>query len=180
MSYLLSLFVASATLTNQPALSSTLSAMPTKAQIKEARHQKIVVDISKRRLYFVEYGMLVKKYRVGVGKPKTPTPLGEGFIRSKGRMVFRYVKGPNKGKMIKWVTVKTSSGARVIKVPYSKIRGLGIIIPGYNPYQFYIHSTSDETTVDQEISRGCVRMRIPDMLELFPLIKVGAKIVIQP
>lgn len=166
----------SATLTSQPALSPT---MPTESEIESAKHQKIVVDLSERKLYFFEHDKLIKKYQVGIGKPKTPTPIGEGYIRSKGRMVFRYDKGPNKGKIIRWVTVKDKSGARVVKVPYSKIRGFGIVIPGHNPFQYYIHSTTDENAVDQEISKGCVRMKIKDMLELFPLIQVGAKIIIQ-
>lgn len=189
MPHILSIILASTALAIQPALSPTISTesawrpgstIPTESEIQSAKHQKIIVDLSERQLYFFEYDKLIKKYRVGIGKKSTPTPQGEGFIRSKGRMLFIYYKGPNKGKMIRWTTIKTKSGTRVIKIPYSKIRGLGISIPGYNPFQFYVHSTSDETTVDQEISRGCVRMRIPDMLELFPLIKVGARIIVQP
>jgi lipoprotein-anchoring transpeptidase ErfK/SrfK len=177
MPTLLAATALSATLTSQPALSPTL---PTESEIAAAKHQKIVVDLSERKLYFFEHDQLVKKYRVGIGKPKTPTPIGEGYIRSKGRMIFRYTKGPNKGKIIRWVTIKDKSGAKVVKVPYNKIRGFGIVIPGYNPFQYYLHSTSDESTVDKEISKGCIRMRIEDMLELFPRLQVGAKIIIKP
>jgi len=167
----------SATLLIQPDLSPT---MPTDSEIAAARHQKIVVDLSEKKLYFFEHDKLIKKYPVGVGKPKTPTPIGEGYIRSKGKMVFRYDRGPNKGKIIRWAAIRNKSGVRVVRIPYGKIRGLGLFLPNYDPFQYYIHSTTDENTVDQKISKGCVRMAIPDMLELFPLVQVGARVIIKP
>ena len=40
----------------------------------------------------------------------------------------------------------------------------------------YIHGTPDSTPLGQPGSRGCVRIRNADMLELFDLIQVGAEV----
>ena len=56
--------------------------------------------------------------------------------------------------------------------------------PGYNRLgscdtmrrYIYIHGTPDETPLGKLGSRGCVRMRNADMLELFDLIQVGAEV----
>jgi L,D-transpeptidase YbiS len=44
----------------------------------------------------------------------------------------------------------------------------------------YIHGTPDETLMGLPGSRGCIRMRNHDIIELFDAIPVGAKIIIQP
>ena len=56
--------------------------------------------------------------------------------------------------------------------------------PGYNRLgscdtmrrYIYIHGTPDSTPLGQPGSKGCVRMRNADMLELFDLIQVGAEV----
>ena len=42
----------------------------------------------------------------------------------------------------------------------------------------YIHGTPDITTIDKPGSRGCVRMRNEDIIELFSRVKVGTPVVI--
>lgn len=137
----------------------------------------LIVEIKNKSLKLFINEKLVKQYQIATGKPEKPTPVGEGFLRSKGRMIFRYDKGPDKGKIKKYSLL---SDGRLIKIPYSKMLGFGIVIPGYNPNQYYIHSTTEEDTIGQNASKGCVRMRIKDMLEFFKLVEVGDKIIIKP
>ena len=42
----------------------------------------------------------------------------------------------------------------------------------------YIHGSPDDVNMGQPGSRGCVRMRNPDIIELFELIDVGTKVTI--
>jgi len=138
----------------------------------------ITVDMEKRVLKFFENGELKKEFPVRIGKAETPTPIGEGHIYIKReQMVFRYVYGPRKGKIIRWS--KLSDG-KLIEMPYKDMRGLGFTIPGCDPYKYHIHSTTEEDTIGQACSHGCVGMKIEDMLELYPLVEVGTKIIIEP
>lgn len=173
MIHLLNAIFMSATLITQPALSPT---MPTESQIQSERYKKIVVILQTKTLELFEKDQLIKKYAVGIGKPKTPSPVGEGFIRSKGQMVFIHDKGPSKGKIILWSLLKNG---KWVRIDYKKMLGFGIIIPGYDPFEYYIHSTTDPETVGEESSKGCIRMRISDMLELYPRVDVGTRIIIK-
>jgi L,D-transpeptidase YbiS len=42
----------------------------------------------------------------------------------------------------------------------------------------YIHGCPDDARIDIPLSRGCVRMRNKDLLELFDLVEVGTKMLI--
>ncbi len=155
-------------------ISATLLLDP---QFRPPNNQLIVVDLSRRTLRLYYGDRLIKGYRVAIGKPETPTPVGKGYIRSKGRIIFKYESGPRKGQIRKWSLLRNG---KWVRIPYSKMFGLGITVPGYNPYQFYIHSTTEDYTMGQAASSGCVRMRIKDMLELYPLVELGARIIIKP
>lgn len=43
----------------------------------------------------------------------------------------------------------------------------------------YIHGTSDEAQIGTPLSKGCIRMRNQDIIELFDTVPVGARILIQ-
>lgn len=44
---------------------------------------KIVIALGERRLYLFNEGQVVRSYPVAIGKPSTPTPIGEYYIRHK-------------------------------------------------------------------------------------------------
>ncbi len=147
------------------------------SSFKPPNNNLILVEIEKKTLkYFID-GKLTKEYPVATGTPETPTPVGSGYIRSKGKMAFKYQSGPNKGKLKRYSRL---SDGQLVKIPYSKMFGFGIAIPGYSPYQFYIHSTTEEDTIGKAASHGCVRMKIKDMLEFYPLVEAGTRIIIKP
>lgn len=165
---LLLLFIPSLISTDTP---QAHSAVPAKEQIQINEQKKIVVDLSDKTLKFFDREKLIKEYVIGYGKPETPSPVGKGYLRSKGRMVFT-----KKGKIIQWSALKNGE---TVKIDYTKMLGFGIAMPGYDPLVYYIHSTTDPETVGEASSRGCIRMKIPDMLELYPLVEVGARIIIE-
>lgn len=156
-------------LTINPNSSATL---PSESEIAATRNKLVIVNLRERTLKFIDSGKLIKQYRIGIGKPKTPTPVGKGYIRSKGQMVFYQ----DNGKVLRYTRLENG---KWIKIPYRKMLGFGISIPGYDPFQYYIHSTVNDAAVDAAISKGCVRMKIPDMLEFYPMVDVGTRIIIK-
>ncbi|MEK7574567.1 MAG: L,D-transpeptidase [Patescibacteria group bacterium] len=138
----------------------------------------IIVEIENRKLKFYENGEIKKEFSVRVGKKETPTPVGEGYIFEKReRAIFRYHDPPNKGKIIRWSQL--SNGQNVL-IDYGKIKALGFRINNCDSDKYSIHSVTDPETIGKAISGGCVGINIEDMLELFPLVELGTKIVIKP
>ena len=51
-------------------------------------------------------------------------------------------------------------------------------VDSYKRY-IYIHGTPDDVAMDKPGSRGCIRMRNADVIELFEQVSVGTSVVIQ-
>lgn len=139
--------------------------------------EKIIkVDLNKKILELYKNGKLIKKFSIRVGKKRTPTPKGNGYVYIKRkRPIFRYQDPPHKGKIIR---MSQLSNGKTIKVPHEKMRALGFRIKGSDTYKFSIHSTTHADTIGKSISNGCIGLNIEDMLELYPLVEVGTKIII--
>lgn len=45
--------------------------------------RRIVISLAERRLYLFDNGKIIRSYPVAVGKPETPTPVGDFEIRHK-------------------------------------------------------------------------------------------------
>ena len=69
----------------------------------------------------------------------------------------------------------------------TRILWLGGLEPGFNRYggvdtawrYVYIHGSPDRGVTGSPASHGCVRMKSPDMLELFDLARAGMRVLIQ-
>jgi lipoprotein-anchoring transpeptidase ErfK/SrfK len=115
--------------------------------------RRIVVSIPDRKLALVVDGRLAKVYRVAVGAPESPSPIGELRILSLIANPAYYYPG--------------------IVVPPGKSnplgpRWIGLSEPGYG-----IHGTNQPRSVGHRASHGCIRMRNRDVVELFARVRVG-------
>jgi len=134
----------------------------------------IILDLANTTLYFYQNGNPIYEFPVGVGKLSTPTPRGVGRIYEKREEItFRYGSGPRRGKKIRWSRL---SDGEVIRMPYNDMRALAIDINGKRNVS--IHSTTEDDSIGKKISKGCIRIKIPDLLILFPLVKKGTSIII--
>ena len=116
-----------------------------------AIHQHIVVDLSSRVLRYYRDGKLVDHFRVGVGRPETPTAVGTFYV---------------------WAQVPQASPSG----PYG-VFALGL--SGFSPVlldwpgggRMAIHGTAFAADQGQMVSHGCVRVYNPNMqlLEGVPL-----------
>lgn len=113
----------------------------------------IVLSIPDRMLALTEDGVVLKTFRVAVGKPSTPSPAGEMKIINKVAEPTYYHKG---------AVVKPGKGN-----PLGS-RWMGLSKPGYG-----IHGTNVQSSVGKAASHGCFRMRKHDVEELFTLVRVG-------
>jgi len=116
---------------------------------------------------------VLRQYTVSVGRPNCKTPIGGGFVYTKGPVVFKYLWGTNQDKVIEMVS-SGPDGLTKIPMPFDKMKGLYMDIEGHD--RFVIHSTTEFWNMGRIVSMGCVRMTIDNMLDLFPLVDPGTTI----
>ena len=115
--------------------------------------RRIVVSIPDCKLALVENGRVVKIYRVAVGAQVSPSPSGEFKITQRLVEPTYYAPG--------------------VAIPPGKDNPLGTRWLGLNQKGYGIHGTNQPGSVGRRASHGCIRMRNPDMEELFELVRAG-------
>jgi hypothetical protein len=118
-----------------------------------ASQRLIVVSLEDRKLALVENGQVRKIYKVAVGKPSTPSPMGTFTIE-------RRVANP----------VYQHDGKTIQPGPGNPVgtRWMGLNIRGYG-----IHGTNAPKSIGKAASHGCIRMAKADLEELYELVDVG-------
>lgn len=108
----------------------------------------IYVDLSTQTLELIDLNQnkIIKRYLVGGGKYKTPSPIG----------TFK-------------ITFKAKWG-----------EGFGTHFMGINvPWGKYgIHGTNKPNSIGWASSHGCIRMNNKDIRELYSMVKIGTKVII--
>lgn len=118
----------------------------------------LVVDRSSLVATLYRNGVEVFRARIGVGRPGTPTPAGEFYIREELRNVADPMYGP--------VAFGTSATAPTL----TDWPGGGFI---------GIHGTNEPQLVPGRVSHGCIRMRNADVLLLARLMPLGTPVTIR-
>jgi lipoprotein-anchoring transpeptidase ErfK/SrfK len=130
-------------------------------RVAEAR-ERVVVDLSARRLERVRRGQAVARLTVAVGSAATPTPPGRYFV---------------------WARVATGTPSG----PYgSFILGLSGFSEAIEPWtewpgqpRLAIHGTDDPGDAGHAVSKGCIRVLNP-LLRALRDIPMGTPVVIRP
>jgi lipoprotein-anchoring transpeptidase ErfK/SrfK len=127
----------------------------------------IVIDTPNHFLYLVEGEGRAIRYGIGVGRP--------GFTWSGVHAISAKKEWPD------W----TPPGEMLRRQPY-----LPHFVPGgpNNPLGaralylgstlYRIHGSNEPWTIGQNVSSGCIRMRNPDVIDLYGRVKVGARVVV--
>lgn len=113
----------------------------------------IVVSLQDRELALVEDGKVKAIYKVAVGKPSTPSPIGTFTIEHRVVNPTYYHHG------------------RVIPPgPANPVgnRWMGLSVRGYG-----IHGTNNPRSIGKAASHGCIRMGKADLEMLFAQVKTG-------
>jgi lipoprotein-anchoring transpeptidase ErfK/SrfK len=139
----------------------------TRDDVWERTPTVVTVSRSGRQARLFRRGQLVTSYRVAVGQPGYPTPLGR-------------------------FAVQTMQKNPVWNVPDSEWAGklAGQTIPAGDPRNPLIarwigfdgavgfHGTKSLESLGRAASRGCVRMRPADIIELFTRVQVGTPVLV--
>ena len=139
----------------------------TREEIWERTPAVVTVSRSGRRARLFRRGRLVASYRVAVGQPGYPTPLGQ-------------------------FAVQTMQKNPIWNVPDSEWAGklAGRTIPAGDPRNPLIarwigfdgavgfHGTNSLDSLGRAASRGCVRMRPEDIVALFSRVRIGTPVLV--
>jgi L,D-transpeptidase ErfK/SrfK len=120
---------------------------------------RIVINLPSRTLDFYAQNSLVKTYPLAIGKPSTPTPIGNFTIRQKEVNPWWY---PPRSKKV---------------VPPGPNNPLGYRWMEFAPL-YGIHGTNAPWAIGGWVSNGCVRMDEADVEELFDLVPFGTAVYI--
>ena len=118
----------------------------------------VYIDKSQNILILKDGNEVIKVYDVSTGTNNS-TPVGEFTITSKLVDPVWFNRG---------VVVPPDSPANVLGS-----RWLGFDIPGYG-----IHGTVEPDAIGQQVTAGCVRMRNPEVEELYSILPMRTKVTI--
>ena len=135
-----------------------------------ARNYSTVVTIDRRnfRLRLFKRMKLVKSYRVAVGAAGYETPTG--LYRIQNKAVNPAWSAPNRpwAGLYRGRTVPGGAPDNPLKA-----RWLGIV-NGVG-----IHGTGAPGSIGSRASHGCIRMTVPDVIDLYPRVPVGSPVLIR-
>lgn len=172
-------------------------AMNTNAKLTEDSIQptKILVNITKQKLFLYQGDKLVKSYPVstakkGVGNQKNSnkTPLGQHRIAKKfgddAKLGEVFIGRQSQNRVTEIIEKPISSGKDYI---LTRILWLDGMEQGFNKggnvdtksRYIYIHGTNEEGLIGQRTSHGCIRMRNEDVIQLFELVSINSLVVIE-
>jgi lipoprotein-anchoring transpeptidase ErfK/SrfK len=140
------------------------------AQLADTYDTVLIVERSKFKLALYKHLKLAKTYDIAVGKVGLETPAGLYHIQNKAvnpawtKPNSDWVKKSERGDVVPGGTPENPLKARWLGI----FDGAGI--HGIDP--------SEYGSIGHAASHGCVRMRIPDVIDLYPRVPVGAPIYI--
>lgn len=127
------------------------------AGLPKVNDPSIIINLPSRTLELYSGNTLVKEYPVAIGKPSTPTPIGEYLISYKEINPWWYPPG---------------KGYAVPSGPDNPL--------GYRWMSFLgnygIHGTNAPWSIGEVISNGCVRMHEENAEELFDAVSIGTPV----
>ena len=127
----------------------------------------IVIRLSQNEMYLYEGLKLDRKYPVATAAPGYDTPVGTWTIVNKQENPTWYNPAP------------TTWGAGMpLEIPPGPGNPLGPRALYLNAPGVRIHGTTDTSSIGTYASHGCIRMYIPDVEQLYPLIPIGTKVII--
>ena len=129
-----------------------------------------VITVSQRefKLRLFKRLKMVKSYKVAVGQPAYPTPRGRfAIVNKQVNPVWSVPDSPWAGELA-GTTVQGGTAGNPLKARWMGIHdGVGI------------HGTGQEYSVGSRASHGCIRMRVADVIGLYPRVPVGTPVLIK-
>jgi len=139
----------------------------TTGKLASAYSTIVTVDRGQFKLRLFKHLKLSKTYPVAVGQPAYPTPTGRFTIANKAvNPTWNVPNSPWAGALAN-ESVPGGSEQNPLKARWMGIvNGVGI------------HGTDQDGSIGTRASHGCIRMHIPDVIDLYPRVPVGTPVVI--
>jgi lipoprotein-anchoring transpeptidase ErfK/SrfK len=139
----------------------------TTAGLAKAYGTIVTIDRGNFKLRLFKGLKLSKTYGVAVGMPAYPTPTGRYTIANKAvNPAWTAPNSPWAGAYAN-ETVPGGSAENPLKARWMGIvNGVGI------------HGTGAPGSIGSRASHGCIRMRVPDVVDLYPRVPVGTPVLI--
>ena len=127
----------------------------------------IVIDTPNKFLYLVQPGGRAVRYGIGVGRP--------GVTWAGAHKITAKKEWPD------WIPPeemlqRQPDLPRFMPGGVENPLGARALYLGSTLYR--IHGTNEAWTIGQNVSSGCIRMRNPDVIDLYERVKVGTKVVV--
>lgn len=137
----------------------------TTAEVKKQYGTVLVANRSTFKLTLYKNLKVSKTYGISVGKAGHDTPAGQYTIGNKDPNPAWHVPQSDWAGDLAGKVIPAGDPANPIKARWMGIYdGVGI------------HGTSDDASIGTNASHGCLRMHVPDVIDLFPRVPVGAPI----
>ncbi len=125
---------------------------------------RLVVRLSKRRVFVYDKDQLVTSYPIAVGKPGWETPQGSYHVFLKElNPVFKSFKsgriipaGPDNPLGVRWIGFWTNGKT-----------------------QLGFHGTDEPELIGQAVSHGCIRMHNKDVTAMFEQVAIGTPVNVE-
>lgn len=142
------------------------AALPVRAEslaedLQKSLASRVVINIPSRTLILYQWGIPVQISRVAVGRPEKPTPVGDFSVLTKQ-------KNPT------W----TDPDDPTHIVPAGRYNPLGNRWIGIKSGGYGIHGTTKPSSIGHFASRGCIRMKKPDIEALFDKVQLKTPVTI--
>ena len=139
----------------------------TRAELVKKNPVVLIADRSAFELRVYKKLNLAKTYKIAVGQAGYDTPAGEYTIANKAVNPVWNVPNSDWAGALAGTVIPGGAPNNPLKARWLGIAaGVGI------------HGTSDRGSVGSNASHGCLRMLVEDVVELYPQVPVGSKVLI--
>jgi hypothetical protein len=136
--------------------------------------------VYKKGVRIATYDVSTSKFGLGDAPGSCRTPLGKLEIAQKigagAPMGMKFKDRRATGEIVR----PDAPGRDPIVTRILWLRGLEKQNARAHDRTIYIHGTAEERNVGKPVSYGCIRMRSPDVVQLFNTVGVGAQVEIVP
>jgi lipoprotein-anchoring transpeptidase ErfK/SrfK len=137
------------------------------AKVKKLEPQNIIlVNLADHTLSLYQGETLVLRYPVATGSKKYPTCIGEWKVVRGEKNPTWYNRGAAWAENMPWM------------IPPGPNNPLGTRAITINGGGVMIHGTTDTGSIGESASHGCIRMRMPDVEQLFEYVSLGMPVYI--
>ncbi len=128
----------------------------------------VLVRTGENRLYVYQGARVARVFAVATGSPDFPTPTGHFHVEAKRYLPTWTNPHPDEG----WGKLEPATIAPGPANPLGT-RAMNLDVPNIR-----IHGTPAAASVGYSASHGCIRMRMPDVEALYPMVPTGTSVFV--